>query len=109
MSVLIPAGGTLAYLPVIISGCLPKLNCVGEKQKNKATKTRVRKTFFVKKKIVYKLFGARKGKNKQKPINRRCYFTLQLNLFLELVHFILENLCTLDEDLLRGREINFFQ
>lgn len=50
-----------------------------------------------------------KEKNKQKPINRRCYFTLQLNLFLELVHFILENLCTLDEDLLRGREINFFQ
>lgn len=109
MSVLIPAGGTLAYLPVIISRCLPKLNCVGEKQKNKATKTRVRKTFFVKKKLFTNYLMPEKEKNKQKPINRRCYFTLQLNLFLELVHFILENLCTLDEDLLRGREINFFQ
>lgn len=106
MSVLIPAGGTLAYLPVIISGCLPKLNCVGEKQKNKAIKTRVRKTFLLKN---TNYLMPEKEKNKQKPINRRCYFTLQLNLFLELVHFILENLCTLDEDLLRGREINFFQ
>lgn len=84
----------------------PKTELCGRKTKKQSHQNEGEKNIFVKK---YKLFDARKRKNKQKPINRRCYFTLQLNLFLELVHFILENLCTLDEDLLRGREINFFQ
>lgn len=87
----------------------PKTELCGRKTKKQSHQNEGEKNIFCLKKIVYKLFDARKRKNKQKPINRRCYFTLQLNLFLELVHFILENLCTLDEDLLRGREINFFQ